>query len=448
MDATLPPAALRLPPPGVPRLPFGLFLALRYLKPRRTFVSIITLISVMGVTLGIAVLIVVISVMTGFDHELRSKVLGFDPHIEVTNGALLDDWRAVRTQVNEAPGVVASSPYVMGPVLADANGRRVPATIRGVDLDLERQVLDLGGLMGKGSRGRFDLDGEKAVVGADLAKLLGLEVGDRLRIFSPLPYERFFKQLDALKGHSADEKKIAELREMVAPAEVTVTGIFSSGRYQYDSQFIFVPLYLGQELYELEGQVHGLAVRTVDPYHANRVRDVLLKRLEPPLTAQTWIDLNAQFFDAVRTERATMFVILFVVLVVAAFCVAITLITVTVQKTREIGIMKAVGADVWQIVRVFLSQGMVVGVFGVVSGLGLGLGILALLNPFKDWVERRFHYEVFSRNVYGFGSIPYQLDPAYVSGICVGAFVICSLAALIPAYFAARLDPVKALRYE
>ena len=143
-----------------------------------------------------------------------------------------------------------------------------------------------------------------------------------------------------------------------------------------------------------------------------------------------------------------MFVILFVVLVVAAFCVAITLITVTVQKTREIGIMKAVGADVWQIVGVFLSQGMVVGLFGVVSGMALGVGILALLNPFKNWMERRFGVEVFSRNVYGFGSIPYHLDPMYVVVICAGAFVICSLAALIPAYFAARLDPVKALRYE
>ena len=440
--------ALPLLPVAAPRLPFGLFLALRYLKPRRTFVSIITLISVLGVTLGIAVLIVVISVMTGFDQELRSKVLGFDPHIEVTNGSLLDDWRAVKAQVDKTPGVVASSPYVMGPVLAEANNRRYAPTVRGVDLALERNVIDLAGLMGKGSRGKFDLDGDKAVIGADLAKIYGVEVGDKLTIYSPKSVKAVADELEKLKGKPADEKKIAELRDMVSPAEVTITGIFNSGRYQYDSQFIFVPLYLAQELYETDGQVHGLAVRTSDPYHADRVRDALLQRLDPPLTAQTWIDLNAQFFDAVRTERATMFVILFVVLVVAAFCVAITLITVTVQKTREIGIMKAVGADVGQVVRVFLAQGMVVGVFGVITGVGLGIGILALLNPFKGLMERQFGIEVFARNVYGFGSIPYQLDPMYVTGICVGAFVICSLAALIPAYFAARLDPVKALRYE
>ena len=444
MDAVLSSA----PPVAAPRLPFGLFLALRYLKPRRTFVSIITLISVLGVTLGIAVLIVVISVMTGFDHELRAKVLGFDPHIEVTNGAFIENWRAVKTAIEKTPGVVAASPYVMGPVLAEANGHRTAPTIRGVDPDLERKVIDLGGLMGKGSRGKFDLDGDKAVVGADLAKLLQIEVGDELTIYSPKAMQDLAEQLEKLKGKPADDKQIGELRELVAPSVVTVSGIFNSGRYQYDSQFLFVPLYLAQELYQTEGKVHGISVRTTDAYHADRVRDALLQRLDPPLNAQTWIDLNSEFFNAVRTERATMFVILFVVLVVAAFCVAITLITVTVQKTREIGIMKAVGADEWQIVRVFLSQGMVVGVFGVVSGVGVGLGILALLNPFKWWMERQFGIEVFARNVYGFGAIPYQLDPAYVGVICVGAFVICSLAALIPAYFAARLDPVKALRYE
>ena len=208
----MPEATLSRPhaaPPSAPRLPFGMFLALRYLKPRRTFVSIITLISILGVTLGIAVLIVVISVMTGFDRELRSKVLGFDPHIEVTNGGLIEDWRIVRTEINKTPGVVASSPYVMGPVLAEANNRRVAPTIRGVDPALERDVIDLGGLMGKGSRGRFDLDGDKAVVGVDLAKLLGVEVGDKLTIYSPHALQSLADELEKLKGKPADEKKIA-----------------------------------------------------------------------------------------------------------------------------------------------------------------------------------------------------------------------------------------------
>jgi lipoprotein-releasing system permease protein len=432
---------------GAPRTPFGLFLAMRYLKPRRTFVSIITLISILGVTLGIAVLIVVISVMTGFDRELKTKVLGFDPHIQINNGALIDDWRAVRTVAEKTPGVVAAAPFVMGPVLAEFQNHRIAPKIRGVDPDLEARVTDIAGLMKNGS-GKFDLSGDDAVVGIDLARSLGLHVGDKLTIYSPKNLAGIADELKKLEGKDASKEKITELREAVLPTEVTVTGIFNSGRYIYDSEFLFVPLYLGQELYELGDSVHGLSVRTIDPYRAQVVKSALLARLDPPLTAETWMDLNAQFFDAVRTERATMFVILFVVLIVAAFCVMNTLITVTVQKTREIGIMKAVGADVWQIVRVFLSQGVVVGVFGLVSGLGLGLGILALLNPFKRWMESAFGIEVFSREVYGFGEIPYWTKPADVLVICAGAFTICAFAALIPAYFAARLDPVKALRFE
>ena len=433
--------------PGAPRLPFGLFLATRYLKPRRTFVSIITLISILGVTLGIAVLIVVISVMTGFDRELKTKVLGFDPHIQISNGGLLDDWRAAAKVAEKTPGVVAAAPFVMGPVLAEFQNKRIAPKIRGVDPDLEPKVTDIAGLMKDGA-GKFDLSGDNAVVGIDLAKTLGLKIGDKLTLISPRNLESISGELKKLEDQGATKEKIADLRGMLLPTTVTVTGIFNSGRYIYDSEFLFVPLYLGQELYELGDSVHGLSVRTADPYRAQEVKNELQARLDPSLSAQTWIDLNAQFFDAVRTERMTMFVILFVVLVVAAFCVMNTLITVTVQKTREIGIMKAVGADIWQIVRVFLSQGVVVGVFGLISGLGLGLGILALLNPFKQWMERAFGVEVFSREVYGFGQIPYWTKPADVAVICAGAFAICAFAALIPAYVAARLDPVKALRFE
>ncbi len=437
----------------MPRLPFSAFLGLRYLQPRRTFVSIITLISVLGVVLGVGLPIIVLSVMTGFDRELHNKVLGFDPHIEITcNGGLLDDWRHVRQTAATVPGVVATAPYVRGPVLVEANSQRVAAFIRGVDPALERGVTDFAALMkpgpGRRSEGAFDLDGDKAVIGYELARTLGLQVGDKLAIISSHGLEKLTAALDGLKDQKADDRKINELRQIVAPAELTVTGIFDSGRYQYDAQFIFVPFYVGQELYELNGSAHGVAVRTTDPNHAEIVKNALLARLDPSLNAQTWIDLNAQFFDAVRTERTTMFVILFFILIVAAFCVMNTLITVTVQKTREIGIMKAVGADVWQIVRVFLSQGVVVGLFGTVGGLGFALGILALLNPFKDWVERQFKWEVFSKQVYGFGQIPHVTSPLEATVICVSAFVICSLAALIPAYFAARLDPVKALRFE
>jgi lipoprotein-releasing system permease protein len=436
-------------PPIASGMPFGLFLALRYLKPRGTFVSVITLISILGVTLGVMLLIVVISVMTGFDQELQRKILGFDAHLLVTNNQILDNWREVSAEVKQTPGVKDVAPFVLGPVLAEFEGRRIAPKIRGVDPKLEAKVTDLQGLMAdKDSQGTFDLEGDSAVVGVELARTLHLQLGDKLTIYSPRNLEAVINELKKVEGGGADKAKIAEIQSMITPATLTVTGIFKSGRYVYDAEFIFVPLHIGQELYEMGDGVHGLGVRTVDPYRADQVKQALLNKLEPPLNALTWMDLNAQFFDAVRTERSTMFIILFFMLIVAAFCVMNTLITVTVQKTREIGIMKAVGADVWQIVRVFLAQGVVVGAFGMISGLGLAMGILALRNPFKHWMETALGIHLFPATVYQFSEIPAVVRPLDVSVICLGAFLLCSVAALIPAYFAARLDPVKALRFE
>ena len=318
--------------------------------------------------------------MTGFDRELHNKVLGFEPHVEVTRQReLMGDWRQVRKEVQAVPGVVATAPYVRGPVLVEANSQRIAAFIRGVDPVLERDVTDLGALMrpgpGRRSQGRFDLEGDNAVVGYELARALGLQLGDKLTIISSKSLEKLTNALDQLKGRKATDQDITSLREMVAPATLTVTGIFDSGKFQYDSAYVFVPFYVGQELYETEGAAHGVAVRTTDPNNAEAVKRRLLAALGPDFEVETWIDKNAEFFDAVRTERETMFVILFVVLIVAAFCVMNTLITVTVQKTREIGIMKAVGADVWQIVRVFALAGSGGGRCSAWrTGLGVGPG--------------------------------------------------------------------------
>ena len=216
----------------------------------------------------------------------------------------------------------------------------------------------------------------------------------------------------------------------------------------YDSQYLLVPLYIGQELYGLGDAIHGITVRTDDPYDAENVKEKIEPMLEPPLFAQTWIDMNRRFFDAVRLERNVMFFLLFFIVVVAAFGIMSTLITVTVQKRREIGIVKALGANISQIIWVFLGQGTVVGLFGTLTGLGLGMTLIRYRNEFSHWLASTLHIEIFPREVYQFSEIPAQVVPNDVAIICVSAFLICSLAALIPAYFAARLDPVKALRYE
>ncbi len=429
------------------KLPFSLFLALRYLKPKRTFVSIITLVSVLGVTLGVTVLILVISVMTGFDRELRQKVIDFDAHILVGTEDVMRDWRDLTVKIRNTPGVVATAPYVQGPVIVEFQNRRLAPMIRGIDPAEEEKVIPLRKFV---KQGKLDLEGESAVLGVELARKLMINVGDKLTVYSPGNLSQMLdgiKKLEALQGE--DQKKAVEgLREVVLPKELTVTGIFETGHYLHDSEFLLVPIYVGQELYGLGDALHGITVRTNDPYAAASVKTAIERYLQPPEFAQTWIEMNNQYFEAVRLERTVMFFLLSFIVLVAAFGIMSTLITVTVQKRREIGIMKAIGANIWQIVWVFLAQGMVVGVFGTAVGLGLGMTLIRYRNEFSHWLSSTLHIEVFPRQIYQFSQIPAQVVPTDVVKVCVMAFVICSFAALIPAYFAARLDPVKALRYE
>jgi lipoprotein-releasing system permease protein len=429
------------------KLPFSLFLALRYLKPKRTSISVITLISIIGVMLGITVLIVVISVMTGFDRELRAKVLGFEPHIIVTSDGVMSDWRAIKAEIDNTPGVMASAPYVQGPVIADHSGRIVTPIIQGIEADEEEKIVDLKKLV-KG--GNADLSNESALVGTRLAAALGLTVGDKVTIYAAGNIRSIIEELKRFQNDPKTKSKtLADLEnEVVMPADLTVTGIFESGRYDYDFNVVFVPLYIGQELYSLGDDVHGIAVETDDPYRAEAVKQALNRLLQPQASAETWIDRNKDRFDAIQVERNVMFIILMFLIVIAAFSIMNTLITVTVQKTREIGIMKALGARTWQIVWVFLSQGMLVGVFGNATGLALGMLLIRYRNEFKEWLAHTLHIQIFPADIYEFSSIPAQVVPHDVAIICISAFFICSFAALIPAYFAARLDPVKALRYE
>jgi lipoprotein-releasing system permease protein len=210
-----------------------------------------------------------------------------------------------------------------------------------------------------------------------------------------------------------------------------------------------VPLHIGQELYELDPDVvAGLAVKTTDPFQVAVTKRAIMDRLGDHYLALTWMDQNKELFDAIRMERGVMFFLLMFIVLVAAFGIMNTLITVTVQKTREIGILKALGAQTGQIVSVFLSQGMVVGFFGTLAGLALGMTLIRFRNETRDFLANVLGIPVFPRSIYQFSEIPAQVVPADVAIICVSAFAICSLAALIPALFAARLDPVKALRYE
>lgn len=405
------------------RLPPALFLALRALRPRRTFVSVITVISVVGVMLGVMVMIIVISVMSGFHRELRNKVLGLNSHLTITAGGPIRKWEEIARLVGLRPHVRGVAPFIQGPVLARCNGRISTPVMRGIDPVRENQVSRVAQYIVAGA---LDLDGEKIVVGIELARRHGIEVGDKMTIYSP---------------KNLENRKVAHL-----PAEPTVTGIFESGMFEYDSHLILCSLESGQDYYTLGQGVHGLAVMTDDLESVVRVQQDLNRILKPPLGAQTWMEANRQLFSTVAVEKNVEFFLLFFIVIVAAFGIMSTLITVTVQKRREIGILKSIGATPVNILNVFLIQGVIVGIIGTGLGVGLGLTLIYYRNEFLEFMRLKTGYELFPREFYNFDQLPAQTSLSDLLIVSGSAFLICSLAGLFPAWRAARLQPAQALR--
>jgi lipoprotein-releasing system permease protein len=431
---------------GVLNIPFSLFLALRYLKPKRSFVSIITVLSITGVVIGIAALIVVIAVMTGFGLELKKKIIGFEPHIQVEErGGTLKEWEPVREKAMKVPGVTGGSPVVTGPVLMEFRQSFIPARMLGVQLPEHEALMDIRGFV---KEGKYDLAGEKCLMGRALADNLGVQVGDVVTIHGPGNFRQVLDELKKAEAKDPNAKSVGEIRQLTRPMELEVTGLIETGRMDYDIEYFILPIDFAQQVYGFSGEVHAVALKTADPYKVEAAKSVLEKSLPPDFKVSSWIDTNKDRLDAIANERTMMMFVMMIMVVVAAFSITNTLITVIVQKKREIGILKALGASRGAVIGVFLGQGAIVGVLGNIIGVGVGFAVLATRNEIRQFLARFAGIDIFSAKVYLFTEIPAAITGTDVAIICTCSFVICMLAAAIPAFFAAGLDPVKALREE
>ena len=406
---------------------FSIFLAFKYLKPKRSFLSVVTLLSLTGVMLGVAVLIVVLSVMTGFDEAWREKILSFNAHVKVTQygGVIYQPQKLMKT-IEQVDGIAGAAPNLEGLVFIQANNDQVATPmLRGIDPKLERTVSKVPDHIVKGE---FSVGYDEIVIGRDLALRLGLDIGDTLLVYSP---QNFVSQ---------DELRL--------PEELTVSGIFDVGMWEFDANVVLTSLATARSIYNVERGVHNLQIMTEKPMEAPRIAHELQEKLGPYFDARSWIDLNRQMFTALQTEKNMMFFLLIFITIVAAFGITNTLITLTVQKTHEIGLLKALGFSNSRIVRIFLWIGAVQGVIG--TGLGLGLGLLALKyrNEMLNFISQQFRVDLLPKELYQLSQIPAHTAPRDVVTVCATVLVICTLAGLVPAWRAARLEPVEALRNE
>ncbi len=420
------------------RLPFELLLALRYLRPKRTFVSVITVISILGVMLGVAVLIIVISVMTGFDRQLRERLLRFSAHAKIVpySGRMTNSPELL-PKLRAHPEVAGAAPIVLTQVLIETdpgstNSRVAAPWVRGISPSQEGEVSNLPESMVEGV---FDVRGNGLLVGRDLALQLGIRVNDRVGVYSPKMIQKYRRQ--AKEGDAE-----------IASDEFTVRGLFDLGYYPLNVSLVVTSLGNAQDLYDLGNAVSGIQLRLHDPLNAHRMKSELRDIIGPDMEVVTWMEENGDLLSAVMVEKNVMFYILFFIVLVAAFGITSVMITFVVQKTREIGVLKALGATNAQVMWIFLAQSLVVGVFGVAAGLGMGMLAVTYRNEFLKLMRDATQFELFPSSIYGFTELPALVVPSDVVIIAGGSLVICVLAGLIPAWNAGRLDPVEALRHE
>jgi lipoprotein-releasing system permease protein len=416
---------------------FELFVGLRYLraKQRQAFISINALISMGGVTLGVMAMMVVLAVMTGFSVDIKSKILGMNAHVRVMNrSGKLEGYGDVMRKIEAVDGVEAAAPFIHSQVMLRSGSYVSGAILKGVDPSRAGQVLDLeksmkaGDLQALANGNGPRTEGGKAVrpgiiLGKELARLLMANPGDELYVISPSS-----GSLTPIGGRVPHMKKFR------------VVGLFDSGMYDYDTSFAYVCLESAQQLLRLPRSVNGIEVKVNDIYGVHHISEAILETLGPGYWTQDWMQMNKNFFSALKLEKTVMFIILVLIILVAAFNIISTLMMMVMDKTKEIAILKSMGARGKNIMTIFMLDGLIIGLVGTVLGL-IGGGLLCYLLT-------RYEFVKLPSDVYYISTLPVRVQLLDVTLIALSAVAISFLATLYPSYQASKLDPAAAIRYE
>lgn len=412
--------------------PLELFIGLRYLRAKRRnhFISFISVISVLGIIIGVMALITVLSVMNGFDKELRSRILSFTAHVTISGfDGRVTDWRAVGGTAGRDPHVIGIAPYVSGQGML-ANGDNVSgAIIRGVSPKLEPKVSSVNDKIIAGSFDALRPGGWNIALGRYLAMKLGVGVGDEVVLIVP-------------QGNMTPTGLIPRLRRF------HVAAIFEAGEYQFDSSFAEINIQDARKLFALGDAVTGVRLKLDNIFLAPSVAHKLIRTFHGQYYVSDWTQERANFFQAIQMEKRVMFVILSLIIAVAAFNIVSTLVMVVNDKQADIAILRTLGARPGAVMRVFIVQGTLIGIFGIILGLIFGILLAQNVNNIMDFLQHVFHVQFLPANVYYISDLPSELQWGQVIKIVCAAFVLTLLSTLYPAWRASCVRPAEALRYE
>ena len=409
--------------------PVERMIAGRYLRPRREegFISVIALFSLMGITLGVGTLIVVLAVMSGFRAELLGRILGLNGHLTVQAGpAGIADFDAAAARLREADGVLSVTPLVIGQVMATANEVASGAIVHGIrEADLRARPSLARNIL----QGSLDLAPNRLAIGSRMAFRMGLGIGDRLTLISPKGTATAFGTVPRMKAYE-------------------VGAIFEVGMYEYDNAFIFMPFEAAELYFQLEDRASELELMVENPDQVGAYRGQLLPEIPPGTRLVDWQQANSSFFTALQVERNVMFLILSLIIMVAAFNIISGMIMLVRSKGRDIAILRTVGATRGTITRVFFMSGAAIGVGGTLLGLVLGLLFALNIESIRQWLQGLIGADLFSAEIYFLSQLPARVELDDVLSVVLMSLALSLLATIYPAWRAARLDPVEALRYE